>query len=697
MALEYSTAGRGDFGFPSLILERPEGMVFDFAFADFWIGPPKAESPFPIPHGAKEELILEGIDKAMKARLRLHYLLYEKENVVGRYVEIVNEGATALTIRKAASFQLALPNRDFALGALYGSWANEGNLLFKPLRPGRFVNESLMGASSSRHNPFCCLLEKEGGLFHGSAYGFNLVYSGSHEETAELDAFGRVRIQGGVSSLLFDKTLGQGERFFTPVAVLSFSDAGENGLRRQMASFAEDCVIPEPWKGKERPIAFNNWEATMFSFDERKIRKLMCEAASLGMELFVLDDGWFGSRSDDSRGLGDWEPNPKKLPGGLKGLASYAQKLGLRFGIWMEPEMVNEDSDLFRKHPDWIIAEMAHKPLKGRHQFVLDLTKKEVRDFVYGAAAGVLRSADISYLKWDFNRPMSDFPRSEGTFVYDYCVGLYEILGRLTRDFPQVLFENCASGGNRFDLGMLSYFPQSWMSDDTDSFERILIQGGSSIGYPLSAMSNHVAAKTSNQLLRVTSLDAKFDVAAFGVLGYELDLGDLSPLDEKIIKKQISFYKAHRRLFQFGEFAILRKFGSGNREWWQVGTDEEAVIGQFEKLQEPAPEEGRLIGHGFEDAALYAFASRPETISLRKFGHLINLMSPIHIREEGHLQAFLANHKGLDSETATGLVSGAALNSVGAPLPQEWLGTGLAPGTRVVGDFGGRLYHLAKR
>jgi alpha-galactosidase len=359
--------------------------------------------------------------------------------------------------------------------------------------------------------------------------------------------------------------------------------------------------------------------------------------------------------------------------------------------------MVNEHSDLYQAHPDWIIHDSLHTPLQGRHQFTLDLTKKEVQDYVVKSVSDVLNSADISYLKWDYNRPMSDFSNVSGTFFHDYILGLYAVLRRIMTSFPKVLFENCASGGNRFDLGMLSFFAQNWLSDDTDSFQRLSIQSGASLGYPLSVMSNHVAAKTSNQLLRFTSLDSKFDVAAFGVLGYELDLNDLTAVDSRILKSQTEYYKAHRHLLQWGTFTLVEEFGTGNEQIFEVKEGDEAIEGRYEKLQVPTQRTGKLFGEGYEDVSLYIYESRIESISLKKFGHLINFVSPIHLREEGFWVNFLADRKDMQTEQDKGVISGAALTSVGASLGEEWSGTGMNPGTRIQGDFGGRLYYLKKK
>jgi len=694
---DFSTAGRGDFAFPSLVLSNKDGGIFDFVYDSFEIRKPQQILGLPTPHGASDELVIRCVEPVMKATLLLHYVVYGLNDVIGRYVEILNENEFPLILTRAESFQLVLPNRDYTLVTLYGAWADENNREEVKIPHGRMVNESTCGLSSARHNPFFLIKEKGANHQNGVCYGFNLVYSGNHEESIELDSFGNLHLQSGISPFLFRKSLVKGASFITPMAVMAYSREGTNGLSHLMQHFVNDCVIPVRFHEVERPVVYNNWEATMFKFNKAKLLALMKEAAELGIELFVLDDGWFGDRNDDSHGLGDWEVNKKKIPGGLKSLSDAASTLNLRFGIWMEPEMVNANSKCFKEHPDWIIQDQLHAPLESRHQYTLDLSKKEVQDFVYDSVSSVLESADISYLKWDCNRMMSDFPNVPSSFFHDYMLGLYCVLRRLTDRFADVLFENCASGGNRFDLGMLSYFPQSWLSDDTDSFQRYYVQSGAALGYPLSVFSNHVAAKTSNQLLRSSSLDSKFDIAAFGVLGYELDLHDLTPLERNIIKGQVAYYKDHRSLFQFGTFSEVRGFDESNVAVWQSSLADEAIIGRYEKLQMPAPEEGHLEGIGFKADTLYHYVSRPESIALKKFGHLINMVSPVHLKEDGVLVTIVGKKRDMKSEKEEGDASGNALLSGGVTLAQEWSGVGYNENIRLVGDFGGRLYEVKKK
>ena len=693
---DFSLPLKGDFHKPSLLLSNEDTSVFDFRF----VSATKREAeeiPFlPTPRGAKEELVLVLKETKMNVNLKLHYLVYEEEDVIGRYVEIVNEEEGAINIHKASSFLLTLPYTNQKLTLFHGGWADEGHKETVPLFHGTFSFGSDTGSSSNRHNPFFILSSEEANLQEGVCYGFNLVYSGSFEAAIELDHFNNVYIQEGISSLFFKKTLSKGESFFTPLAVLSYSEAGFNGLSLNFQHFVKHCVTPKEFEGQLRPVIYNNWEATYFKFTKRKIKRLMKKASRLGVETFVLDDGWFSTRNSDKLGLGDWTCNRKKIPGGLSSLSKYANKLGMKFGIWMEPEMVNPDSSLFRLHSEWAIQDGVHSPSLGRNQLTLNLALKEVQDFVCDSVSNVLKSADISFLKWDYNRPMSDVKISNGesSFYYDYIVGLYSILKRLRKDFPNVLLENCASGGNRFDLGMLSYFAQSWMSDDTDSFERYRIQTSFSYGYPLSVMSNHVAAKVSHQLMRQTSLDTKFDVACFGILGYELDINDLSKAEKTLVKNQIAYYKKHRQLFQFGDSLLVSEFNQDEMSAFEVKNEKEAVVGHFRSVANISPLEGHLKALALDENKIYRYENRQEKISLNKFGGLVNMLLPFHLNPDGFLLNFVSRFKMMDGEIDKGQVSGHSLK-MGAPiLKDEWMGVGYNENVRLLGDFGARIYFI---
>ncbi len=697
MKLFVSTLGKGDFFSPSVILSSKKSSLFDFVFDSIEQKEVIPLTILPFPHGGKEELILHLKETCFDIFLDYHFIVFEKENVIACYGVIRNLSKDEIMVNKMASLQLPLVNKDFEIYSTYGNWAGELNIQKQDIRSGRFVIESLRGSSSNRHNPFFLVKEKETTYQNGNVYGFNLMYSGNFENSIEMDSFGDVRIQCGISSTLFNKRLKKNEEFITPVAVMSYSKEGINELSSQFHLFVNHCVIPTPFENKPRPIAYNNWEATGAKFTKGKIVSLMKQASKLGVELFVLDDGWFSSREDDAHGLGDWEVNEKKLPGGLQALSKEAKKLNLQFGIWMEPEMVNEDTKTFKEHPDWVIRDLYHEPSLGRNQYVLDLRKKDVQDFVVDVVSKTLSSGDISYLKWDYNRDISDFDNKDGTFFYDYMTGLYSALDRIVKAFPNVLFENCASGGNRFDLGMLSYFAQSWMSDDTDSYQRTLIQEGGLLGYPLSVMSNHVAAKTSNQMLRYTSYDTKFDTACFGVLGFELDLDDLTKLDRDIISKQIEFYKDHRNTLQWGKVYQDHTYFDHDTKTIEAKGEKEVLVSIYSKIQKPNPKEEKLHCFGLEEEKLYEYQTRQESIALKSFGNLVNYVAPFHVNPEGLMMALLNKHMDMKSEIDKGIASGNALMSDGVVLAQEWSGVGYDEKVRKMGDFGARLYLILEK
>lgn len=697
MKLLCSTLGKGDFFAPSIIVSNSKSSVFDFVYDSYEIKDVCPLQILPFPHGGKEELIIHLKESHFDVFVDYHFIIFEEENIIATYVEIKNKMPEPLVVNKAASLQLPMVNHDYELYSTYGNWAGELTLQMQDIKSQRVVLESLRGSSSNRHNPFFLIKEKQATYQHGDIYGFNLMYSSNFENSIEMDSFGDIRVQVGISSILFKKELKEGEKFITPIALMSYSHEGINSLSSQFHDFINNHIIPSRFNQMDRPVAYNNWEATGAKFNKGKIVSLMKQASKLGVELFVLDDGWFSSRDDDSHGLGDWETNTKKLPGGLKALSEEAKKLNLQFGIWMEPEMINQDTKTYKEHPDWVIKDEYHKPSPGRNQYVLDLRNKEVQDFIVESVTKVLESGDISYLKWDYNRDISDFDNRDGTFFYDYMIGLYSALDRIIKKFPNVLFENCASGGNRFDLGMLSYFAQSWMSDDTDSYQRTLIQEGGLLGYPLSVMSNHVAAKTSNQMLRFTSYDTKYNTACFGVLGYELDLDDLSKQDRDIISKQIAFYKEHRHTFQWGRVYQDQTYVDHDSKMIQASNADEVLVSLFSKIQKPNPTERHLRCFALDENKLYTYETRQESIPLKMFGNLVNYVAPIHINPEGLMMAMLSKHIDMKTEVDKGVISGGALMSQGAVLAQEWSGVGYDERVRKMGDFGSRLYLIKEK
>lgn len=696
IASEYSTPLRGDFNNPSLILRGRDSAVFDFVFVRSEIRELQKMKGYPTPHDANGELILYCEDKSMRTVLELHYVVFEKANVFGRFIVVRNESDAEVFLNKAMSMQLVLDDAPYELETFYGNWSAEFNREVVPIQHLRYSFDSATGSSSDFRNPFF-IIHKKGATYHsGEAYGFNLIYSGNHLEEIERSSFGKVRIETGISSLFLNIRLSLNDEFVSPMAVMSYSEKGLNGVAHNMHTFVNENIVPTYWKDRARPIAYNNWEATYFKFDEAKIHELVRKAKKFGIELFVLDDGWFGVRNDDSHSLGDWYVNTKKLRHGINGLSDYVHKQGMKFGLWFEPEAISPESDLAKEHPDWIINDGIHDPLMARNQFTLNLTKPEVREFILDFLIKTIDEAKIDYIKWDYNRPMSDIPYGEGFFFHQYILGLYEIFDRLIERFPELQIENCASGGSRNDLGMFSYCCQGWVSDDTDSFQRSHIQAHMLLGYPQSVMSNHVSAKTSHQLLRRIAYGTKFDVAAIGVLGYELDITNLDPVDEKEAIRQIQFYKENRNVFQFGTIDILTDFEESNFLAVEAHDEQSAIVSYVNGVQIPNPPLERLSLVGLDPDAFYTYQVREEKIDPKKFGALVNMVSPIHIKEEGKLVVALSRRFDMPMEKFEGRAKGSSLISGGFKLQQQWSGVGFSDQIRVLGDFGGRLYLFKK-
>jgi len=701
ISLEAATSGKGDYREPSLKLRGERGYVFDFIYDHHEIK--TAIEPLkglPSPHGADEELIVTLVDKCALATIELHYLVFAKADVIARNVVLINEGKNPIRIEKIMSLQLDILNRDFALINLYGGWISEANKAVRKVAPGIYLNDSKTGNSSNRHNPFFMLTEEGATLNSGGAYAFNLMYSGNHLELVELSNYGKLRIQMGINPYCFEYNLGSGERFVAPYAIMTYGSRGINSASQNMHRFANDHVIKESFRHRLRPILINNWEATYFKFSESKLLSMAKEAKRLGIELFVLDDGWFKNRDDDTKGLGDYGINERKLPHGLKSLSERINKLGMKFGLWFEPEMVSEDSDLFRAHPDWAICDPERPASKGRNQLVLDLSREEVRDYIVSELDRVLGSANIDYVKWDCNRHISDYfsVHSEpGELLHRQILGLYDVLSRITEKYPHVLFESCSSGGNRFDLGMLAYMPQTWASDDTDGYQRLIIQSGYALAYPLSSIGAHVSASPSHQLLRRTPLDTRFNVAAFGSLGYELDLSHLDVVESKAIKEQIAFYKEHRALLQYGTFYQMQLVDEGGKAIWLVLSEDrkEGIIGYFNGLQKANPATTSLRGIDFLEGRDYAMNVRHQEHNIKTFGGLINMVLPHRVNENGFLVDQVSHHKTMSGEKESYLVSGEMINNGAIKLNPEWAGVGYDESVRVLGDFGSRLYYFS--
>ncbi len=692
--LEFSFPHKGDYRTTPILLKNEKyGYVFDFKYSSFEIRKPQKLEGLPTPHDAEEELVIILKDEKANVDVELHYLVFEKENVIARNVVIKNEGEE-LTVLKALSYQLDMVNRDFELVTLSGGWASEMNQQIQKIVEGKYSVESITGNSSARFNPFFMIKESKATLDHGDVYSFNLVYSGNHLEEVELSHYGQIRVEAGINPFCFEHKLNKGDKFETPFAVLTYSDEGINGARLNMHRFTNNHVIPSQWNNTIRPVAINNWEATYFKFTERKVLSIAKNAKKYGAELFVLDDGWFGARNNDKAGLGDYNVNKKKLPHGLKGLSKRIHKKGMKFGLWFEPESVNPDSDCYRAHPDWAVKNADREPSLGRNELILDLSKKEVQDYIIESVSGVLSSAQIEFVKWDMNRNISDIPGANaGTFYHEYMLGLYRIISTLTESFPDVLFEGCASGGNRFDLGILSYFPQIWASDDTDGNERRTIQSGYFLGYPQSTISAHVSSVPSHQLLRNVPIDTRFNVAMFGVLGYELSFKEISKFDKKRCLQLIDVYKQNREVLQFGDLYEVEPFNSNYTKWQVLSRDNKhSVVAHFNTLQKTNPPEGILNTYGLIDDQEYHVSVVPVEHNLHDFGGLVNMITPFHVNPNGWLVNFLSKHMTLPGEKEEYTVYGSSLNNKGIILNPEWTASGMNEGVRILKDFGSRMY-----
>ena len=673
MALAWSGSGRGDFRESPLEMD---GRSTNFIYVNHRLPDalPPMECGLPQTHGKGETL--EILMEQPGARLKLYFTLYE--TAMTRFAVLENTGDKPIELHKLMSFSMDIYG-SYTMTTFNGGWAAEMQRCETKVGMSRVVNESATGASSNQHNPGFLLSEMDATEDAGRVYGFNLIYSGNHYASARQSQQGFTRVMQGINPANFCYTLLPGEKFETPEAVMTYSGAGFNGLSARMHKFVLDHVVPEHWHYRERPVLYNSWEGCMFDFNESRLVDLARRAKNLGCELFVLDDGWFGKRNDDLAGLGDYNVNLKKLPHGLNSLAQKVNKLGLEFGLWFEPESVNEDSDLYRAHPDWALTDR-FPTIYGRHQLLLDLTKPEVRDYIVENVSRVLDSANITYVKWDMNRHCV----AVGRKAHEHILGLYDVLRRIFVPRPKILLESCSSGGNRFDLGMLCFGPQVWCSDNTDPISRLGIQGNLSYLYPQSTFGAHVSAAPHAQTLRATPLTTRGNVSFFGCLGYELDLKHLVAIEVQEIMHQIEVYKAYRRLFQFGTF---RRMHNG----WQVSLDGVTAAGVFHKLVSAAPGYEQLRLTGLDAGKTYHLRTRAQRIRIGQFAHLLKHVAPVNLNPNGTVIGTVDKYYGLEDGTEGYRLSGAALLS-GILLQPLFRGTGYDKNQRTQGDYGSNLY-----
>ena len=596
--LEYGVYGNTDYRQPAVeVLQNNGSRISDFKYQSFSIVPGKPKlSGLPATYteddGEAETLFITLKDSVTGLLLKLSYTIFAKGGVIARNAHLKNEGEESLHLTTAMSLCMDLPDYDYEWIQFSGAWSRERHEKVRKLEQGIQSVGSRRGHSSHEHNPFVILKRPAADEFQGEAMGFSLVYSGNFLAQAEVDTHGSTRMLMGIHPDGFDWKLEKGESFQTPEAVMVYTDKGLNHLSQTYHKLYQRRLARGYWRDKARPILINNWEATYFDFTEERIVEIAKKAKECGVELFVLDDGWFGQRSSDKAGLGDWVANRDRLPEGIEGLAERISSLGMKFGLWFEPEMVNKDSDLYRAHPDWILQTPERTNSHGRFQHVLDFSRKEVVDAIYEMMSKILGNAKISYVKWDMNRSITEcfsaaLPADrQGEVFHRYILGVYDLYERLTSRFPEILFESCASGGARFDPGILYYAPQGWTSDDTDAVERLKIQYGTSYCYPVSSMGSHVSVSPNHQLNRETPLYTRANVAYFGTFGYELDLNKLTEEEQKEVKKQIAFMKEYRELFQFGTFYRLSSpFEKNITAWMSVSEDKKtAIVGWYRVL-----------------------------------------------------------------------------------------------------------------
>lgn len=615
---EYPAYGAGDMHYPAYEVKQENGSRITELFYqshEIYNGKKKLQG-LPATYGGEDEvqsLDIRLTDPVIGLEVVLTYSIYKNLPVITRSVYFQNQGKEELFLERAMSMNMDLPDMDFEMLELTGAWARERYVKIRKVEHGIQGIYSMKGCSSNSFNPFIALKRPETTEKSGEVYGFTLVYSGSFLAQVEADTFDVVRVTMGIHPDCFSWPLAQGDAFQTPEAVLVYSDQGLNGMSGAFHELFRTRLARGMWRDEPRPILINNWEATYFDFDEAKILKIAETAKELGIELFVLDDGWFGKRDDDTTSLGDWYPDKKKLPGGIAALSEKIEALGMKFGLWFEPEMVNEDSDLFRNHPEYVLSVPGRRKSYGRNQYVLDFSREEVVDAIYLQMEKVLSQAKVSYVKWDMNRCMTEVyshalpPKEQGMVMHRYILGVYSLYERLLGKFPHILFESCASGGARFDAGMLYYAPQCWTSDDTDAVERLKIQYGTSMVYPLSSIGTHVSAIPNHQNFRQTPLNTRANVAYFGTFGYELDLNKLTEEEKQTIRQQVAFMKKYRCLFQQGAFYRLASPFEGNVTAWMVVSPDkkQAVVGYYRVLRPVNSAYERIRLQGLEEGTEY--------------------------------------------------------------------------------------------
>ncbi len=595
---EYGQYGGSDYRQPAVVMSQPDGSTvttFQYESHRIEVGKSRLDglpATYVEDDSEAETLIIVLVDPLTTVRIELSYTLFSSRPVLTHTTRFINDGHAEVFLDQAMSACLDLPDAEYEWWQFSGAWGRERHLKTRTLEQGITSIGSIRGNSSAQQNPFVILARPGTDDRQGEAIGCAFVYSGNFLIQAEVDTFDTTRLLVGIHPQGFRWKLRPGSSFQTPEVVFAYTADGLNDLSATLHSLFRERLMRGQWRDRPRPIVTNNWEATYFDFTEDTLIDIARTAQGVGAELFVLDDGWFGARRGERAGLGDWTPNTDLLPDGIAGLSKKVTDLGIDFGLWVEPEMVNEDSNLFRTHPDWVIQTPNRRRSVGRFQLVLDYSRAEVVDHVFTQLSDVFSTAKMSYVKWDMNRSLTEVFSSalptdqQGEVAHRHMLGVYALLERLTTAFPHILFESCASGGARFDAGMLFYAPQAWASDDSDAVERLKIQWGSSFAYPIVSHGAHVSITPNHQVNRVTPLHTRANVAFFGAFGYELDLNKLSDEEIAEVKAQVAFMKEHRELIQFGTFYRLRSPFDSNVTCWMVVNKQKtkAIVGWYRVL-----------------------------------------------------------------------------------------------------------------
>ena len=642
-SMEYPAGGLGDYRESCISIETKSGnMGLALNYVSHRIMPGKPElCGLPSSFGKEDtcsslEILCEDPHTGLQAALL--YTAFEDTDVITRSVRLVNAGKEELFVTKVFSACLDMDNHDFEAISLHGSWARERHIQRVPVSHGKLSVESIRGESSHQDHPFMALVSKGTDQEHGEVYAMHFVYSGNFKVSVQSDQFDQIRMVMGIHPEGFKWKLLPGEEFQAPEVVMTYSPEGLGRMTRSFHDFYRNHLIRGKYKDKKRPILINNWEATYFEFDTDKLIAIAKQASELGIEMLVMDDGWFGNRCDDNRALGDWIVNEEKLRGGLKYLVDEVNKLGMKFGIWFEPEMISPDSDLYRAHPDWAIAIPGREGSLCRNQYVLDLTRREVLDHTYESVAKILRSANIEYVKWDMNRQLSDIgsaflpPEQMGELYHRYVLAVYELQRRMIEEFPYLLLENCSGGGARFDPGMLYYSPQIWCSDDTDAIERLIIQEGTAMIYPLSTMGAHVSDCPNHTVGRTTPFETRGHVALAGTFGYELDVTKIPEEDRKMIPEQTAMYHKYNDLVREGDYYRLASYHENHFYdcYGVVSKDRKEALYTFvQVLNRPNYHSRRICFRGLDPDKYYKVEGEEGVYSgdvLMKAGYLVQNM-----------------------------------------------------------------------